>query len=106
MTQSTDQTFPRDTLITPLIIMVNDSVPVSTFIDVGDHDGVIRVNAPQYEYWLSTAEHIYSAVGQIELPYRKLDSICAEVGVQGYFVSKPMPAEAVRGWSKIWDDTH
>ncbi len=73
---------------------------------VGDHDGVIRVNAPQHEYWLSTAEHMNSAAGQIELPYRKLDTICAEVGVQGYFVSKPMPAEAVRGWSKIWDDTH
>ncbi len=39
MTQSTDQTFPRDTLITPLIMMVNDGVPVSTFIDVGAADG-------------------------------------------------------------------
>ncbi len=26
--------------------------------------------------------------------------------VQGYFVSKPMPAEAVPGWSKGWDDAH
>lgn len=26
--------------------------------------------------------------------------------VQGYFVSKPMPAEAVRGWCKSWNDKH
>ena len=31
--------FGRDTLITPLIIMINNGVPVSTFIDVGAADG-------------------------------------------------------------------
>lgn len=33
------QTFGRDTLITPLIMMINNGVPVSTFIDVGAADG-------------------------------------------------------------------
>ena len=32
-------TFPRDTLITPLIIMVENGVPISTMIDVGAADG-------------------------------------------------------------------
>ena len=123
--------FPRDTLITPLIIMINNGVPVNTFIDigaadgtfgltvldavnpslhllnidaqetyagslarieamlgepyritaVGDHDGVIHVNKPQHEYWLSTAQHM--GPGSVELPCRKLDSICAEVGLKG-----------------------
>jgi FkbM family methyltransferase len=31
--------FPRDTLITPLIMMINNGVPVTTFIDVGAADG-------------------------------------------------------------------
>ncbi len=135
MTQPPDQNtlFPRDTLITPLIMMVNNGVPVSTFIDigaadgtfglsvldaispslhllnidaqetyrpslarieamlgepyritaVGEQDGVIRVNAPQHEYWLSTAQHMNSANAQIELPCRKLDSICAEIALKG-----------------------
>ena len=124
--------FPRDTLITPLILMINNGVPLSTFIDVGAadgtfgltlldavnpslhllnidaqqtyagslaridamlgepyritavgaHDGVIRVSRPQHEYWLSTAAHMGAGEG-IELPCRKLDSICAEVGVKG-----------------------
>jgi len=41
MTQPPDQNtlFPRDTLITPLIMMVNNGVPVSTFIDIGAADG-------------------------------------------------------------------
>ena len=26
--------------------------------------------------------------------------------VQGYFVSKPMPAEAVPAWCKTWNDAH
>jgi len=26
--------------------------------------------------------------------------------VQGYFVSKPMPAEAVLAWTKAWDEKH
>lgn len=123
--------FPRDTLITPLIIMINNGVPVTTFIDigaadgtfgltvldavnpslnilnidaqetyapslarieamlgepyritaVGERDGVIHVNRPQHEYWLSTAPHMGS--GTVELPCRRLDSICADVGVTG-----------------------
>ena len=36
---STSGQFPRDTLITPLIIMVNNGVPISTFIDIGAADG-------------------------------------------------------------------
>jgi FkbM family methyltransferase len=127
------QTFPRDTLITPLIMMVNAGVPVSTFIDVGaadgtfgltvldavnpglrllnidaqqtyapslarieallgepyritavgERDGTIRVNPAKHEYWLSTAEHMNAGGGALELPCRTLDSLCAEVGVQG-----------------------
>ena len=128
---TTEQQFPRDTLITPLIIMINNGVPISTFIDigaadgtfgltvleavnpnlhllnidaqetyapslsrieimlgepfritaVGDRDGTLRVNRPKHEYWLSTAEHMGPEV--LELPCRKLDSICAEVAVKG-----------------------
>jgi FkbM family methyltransferase len=36
-------TFPRDTLITPLILMINNGVPVSTFIDVGAADGTFAL---------------------------------------------------------------
>ena len=50
---------------------------------MGEQDGVIRVNAPQHEYWLSTAQHMNSANAQIELPCRKLDSICAEIALKG-----------------------
>jgi FkbM family methyltransferase len=32
-------TFPRDTLITPLILMVQNGVPIATLIDVGAADG-------------------------------------------------------------------
>lgn len=124
--------FPRDTLITPLIMMINNGVPVKTFIDVGAADGtfgltvldavnpslhllnidaqetyapslarietmlgepyritavgaadgVIRVNRPQHEYWLSTATHM-GTEGGMELACRKLDTICAEVGMKG-----------------------
>jgi len=35
----TNPTFPRDTLITPMIIMVENGVPISTFVDVGAADG-------------------------------------------------------------------
>ncbi len=35
--------FGRDTLITPLIIMVNNGVPVTTFIDVGAADGTFAL---------------------------------------------------------------
>ncbi len=126
------QTFPRDTLITPLIIMINNGVPVASFIDigaadgtfgltvldavhpglrlfnidaqdtyapslsrieamlgephritaVGERDGTIRVNRPQHEYWLSTAEHM-SGDNTMEIPCRKLDSLCAEVALKG-----------------------
>ena len=48
---------------------------------VGEHGGVISVSRPQHEYWLSTAAHM-GAEG-VELPCRKLDSICADVGVKG-----------------------
>ena len=125
--------FPRDTLITPLIMMINNGVPVSTFIDVGaadgtfaltvldavnpslrllnidaqetyapslarieallgepyritavgEHDGTLRVNRPKHEYWLSTASHMGATGDTFELPCRKLDSLCAEVGVEG-----------------------
>lgn len=127
--------FARDTLITPLILMVNNGVPVNTFIDVGaadgtfgltvldavnpsmhlfnidaqdtyapslariqallgepyritavgDHDGSIRVNRPQHEYWLSTAQHMGS--DGIELPCSRLDSLCTDANVAGpYFI--------------------
>jgi FkbM family methyltransferase len=126
-----DTQFPRDTLITPLIIMINNGVPVTTFIDigaadgtfgltvleavnpslhllnidaqetyapslarieamlgepyritaVGDRDGVIHVNRPQHEYWLSTAQHM--GTGGMELPCRTLDSLGTEIGVKG-----------------------
>jgi FkbM family methyltransferase len=125
--------FPRDTLITPLIIMVNNGVPVSTFIDVGaadgtfgltvleavnpslhllnidaqetyapslsrieallgepyritavgETDGTIRVAPPKHEYWLSTAAHMNTASATMELPCRRLDTICSEAGVKG-----------------------
>ena len=40
----TDQnTFPRDTLITPLIMMINNGVPVSTFVDIGAADGTFAL---------------------------------------------------------------
>jgi hypothetical protein len=32
-------TFPRDILITPMIIMVENGVPITTFVDVGSADG-------------------------------------------------------------------
>lgn len=35
----TNPTFPRDTLITPMIIMVENGVPISTMVDVGAADG-------------------------------------------------------------------
>lgn len=132
MNESQSQ-FPRDTLVTPLIIMINNGVPVSTFIDigaadgtfgltvleavnpslrllnidaqetyesslariqallgepyritaVGEQDGAISVSRPQHEYWLSTAKHMNASSATLELPCRKLDSICAEVGVKG-----------------------
>ena len=46
MTQPPDQNtlFPRDTLITPLIMMVNNGVPVSTFIDIGAADGTFGLS--------------------------------------------------------------
>jgi FkbM family methyltransferase len=124
--------FPRDTLITPLIMMVNNGVPVKTFIDigaadgtfgltvldavnpslhllnidaqetyaaslgrietmlgepyritaVGAQDGMIRVNRPQHEYWLSTASHM-GTDGGMELQCRRLDTICADVEMKG-----------------------
>lgn len=130
---SEQTTFPRDTLITPLILMINNGVPVTTFIDVGaadgtfgltvldavnpslrlfnidaqetyaaslarietmlgepyritavgDQDGVIRVNAPQHEYWLSTAAHMNTAAATIDLPCKKLDTLCAEASIKG-----------------------
>ena len=129
-------TFPRDTLVTPMIMMINGGVPITTLIDigaadgtfgltvldavnagmhllnidaqetytgslqriqsmlgepyritaVGDHDGEIRVRKPQHEYWLSTAAHMGAGkdgADTIALPCRRLDSICAEVGVKG-----------------------
>ena len=124
--------FPRDTLITPLIMMVNNGVPVKTFIDIGAADGtfgltvldavnpslhllnidaqeiyapslarietmlgepyritavsatdgVIRVDRPQHEYWLSTATHMGNDAG-MELTCHKLDTICTDVGMKG-----------------------
>jgi len=35
----TNPTFPRDTLITPMIIMVQNGVPITTMVDVGAADG-------------------------------------------------------------------
>ena len=35
--------FPRDTLITPLIMMVNNGVPITTFVDVGAADGTFAL---------------------------------------------------------------
>ena len=34
-----------------------------------------------------------------------LDALGLDV-VQGYFVSRPMAAEAVPGWCKTWNDAH
>ena len=132
MTAEDTNTFPRDTLVTPLIMMINNGVPVSTFIDVGaadgtfaltvldavnpnlhllnidaqdiyapslarieamlgepyritavgERDGTIRVSRPKHEYWLSTAAHMNTGDGDLELPCRTLDSLYAEVGVK------------------------
>ena len=118
--------FARDTLVTPLIMLINNGVPVTTFIDVGAadgtfaltildavnpnlhtlcidaqetyapslariesilgepyrisavgaHDGMIRVNRPEHEYWLSTAAHMNTRDAALELPCRKLDGLC------------------------------
>lgn len=35
----TNETIPRDTLLAPIAIMLNNGVPVQTFIDVGSADG-------------------------------------------------------------------
>jgi FkbM family methyltransferase len=37
--EPTNATFPRDTLITPLILMAQNGVPISTMVDVGAADG-------------------------------------------------------------------
>ncbi len=129
--------FARDTLITPLIMLINNGVPITTFIDVGaadgsfaltildavnpnlhtlcidaqetyapslariesilgepyrisavgDHDGMIRVNRPEHEYWLSTAAHMNTPDRTLELPCRKLDGLRQESGLNGpYFI--------------------
>jgi len=37
--EMTNPTFPRDTLITPLILMAQNGVPITTMVDVGAADG-------------------------------------------------------------------
>jgi len=56
--------FPRDTLITPLIMMINHGVPVSTFIDVGAADGtfgltVLDAVSPALHLFNVDAQEIY-----------------------------------------------
>ncbi|MBY0509888.1 MAG: FkbM family methyltransferase [Rhodospirillaceae bacterium] len=72
--------FPRDTLITPLILMINNGVPVSTFIDIGAADGTFgltvldAVNPSLHLLNIDAQETYAPSLGRIEAmlgePYR------------------------------------
>jgi EAL domain len=84
MTADAADKFPRDTLVTPLIMMINNGVPVSTFIDVGAADGTFgltvldAVNPNLHLFNIDAQETYAPSLSRIETMLGEPDRIARE----------------------------